>query len=104
MGMKIFWTDQALFQLEDIFDYFKIKASVKTARKISKKLVDCTISLEKNPKLGRIEDLLINRNEEFRFLVEGNYKIAYWIDVKDNIIFIASVFDCRQNPEKLKKI
>jgi hypothetical protein len=40
--------------------------------------------------------------EDFRYLVESNYKIIYWKE--DEIITIASVFDCRQNPEKSKKI
>ncbi|MCD4833189.1 MAG: hypothetical protein K8R31_05275 [Bacteroidales bacterium] len=36
------------------------------------------------------------------FLVVGNYKIIYWIE--DNYIKIATIFDCRQNPEKFKKV
>jgi hypothetical protein len=27
-----------------------------------------------------------------------------WSEFKDTLITIASVFDCRQNPEKIKKI
>lgn len=102
--MKIFWTDIAFYQLQDIFDYYKVKANIRTARKITTKLIDCSLSLENNPKLGRIEELLQGRKEEFRFLVDGNYKIVYWIDEEQNLIFIASVFDCRQNPEKLKTL
>jgi hypothetical protein len=34
--------------------------------------------------------------------VESNYKITYWQE--DKIITIASVFDSRQNPEKMKEI
>jgi hypothetical protein len=33
-------------------------------------------------------------------LIEGNYKIIYWIDNQN--IKIAAVFDCRQNPAKMK--
>jgi toxin ParE1/3/4 len=99
--MKIFWTDQALSQLEKIFDYYKINVSIKTARKISKNLVDCTLKLQNNPKLGKIEELLEERIEEFRFLIEGNYKIIYWVNKRKHIVFIAAVFDCRQDPKKL---
>ena len=49
MELRVFWTNTAIFQLEDIFDY---------------------------------------------------YKIIYWIE--DNYIKIATVFDSRQNPEKMK--
>lgn len=38
--------------------------------------------------------------EDFRYLVESNFKIIYWIE--NNKITIASVFDCRQNPENMK--
>lgn len=34
------------------------------------------------------------------YLVSGNYKIIYLID--ENLITIATIFDCRQNPVKLK--
>jgi plasmid stabilization system protein ParE len=33
-------------------------------------------------------------------LVKGNYKILYYIQV--NTVIIARVFDCRQNPIKMK--
>jgi hypothetical protein len=58
--------------------------------------------LESNPFSGPKEELLIDYPEEFRYLVESNYKIIYW--KKDNLITIASVFDCRQNPDKIKKL
>ncbi len=59
-------------------------------------------SLLNFPFLGQTEELLNFRKENFRYLVEGNYKIIYWID--DEIIRIVSVFDTRQNPEKLKNL
>jgi len=55
--------------------------------------------LHSNPLAGQKEELLINNTEEYRYLVESNYKILYW--KAENIIVIASVFDCRQNPEKV---
>ena len=101
MDLRIFWTETARYQLEDIFDYYKAKASLNTARKIVKKIVDKSITLEKNPTVGQKEELLKERKNQYRYLVEGNYKIIYWIE--DNYVKIASVFDCRQNPTKLKE-
>ncbi len=100
MEVKIFWTDTARFQLEDVFNYFKDKASIKVARKLVKQIIDRTIQLEINPKSGTKEPLLSDRKFEYRYLIEGNYKIIYWIE--NNYVKIASVFDCRQNPEKMK--
>jgi plasmid stabilization system protein ParE len=102
MELRVFWTDTARFQLEDIFNYYKDKASIRVARKLVKQLIDRTIQLEKNPDSGSKEPLLSNRKFEYRYLVEGNYKIIYW--KQDNYIKITTVFDCRQNPEKMKKI
>lgn len=102
MELRVFWTDTARFQLEDIFDYYENKASLKVARKLVKQIINRTIQLEENPNSGPKEPLLSNRKFEYRYLVEGNYKIIYW---KENqSIKIATVFDCRQNPEKMKDL
>jgi plasmid stabilization system protein ParE len=96
---KIFWTEFAINQLEQIFDYYKYKASIKVAKKITQQIVDATIHLETNPLIGPKEPLLESRKNEYRYLVEGNYKIIYFIE--ENYIKISSIFDCRQNPIKM---
>lgn len=102
MDLRVLWTDTARFQLEDIYDYYKTKASLKVAKKIVTQILDKTITLEKHPTAGQIEELLKERLNSYRYLIEGNYKIIYWID--DNYIKIASVLDCRQNPKKMNNI
>ena len=102
MELRVFWTDTARFQLEDLFNYYKDKASLKVARKLVKQIIDRTIQLEKNPNSGPKEPLLSDRKSQYRYIVEGNYKIIYC--KQDNYIKIATVFDCRQNPEKMKNI
>ncbi|SFG49171.1 ParE toxin of type II toxin-antitoxin system, parDE [Algoriphagus hitonicola] len=59
--------------------------------------------LKKNPKIGRIEELLKERKERFRFLIYKNYKLIYWINKKENRIEIVDVFDTRQNPIKISR-
>ena len=102
MEIKIFWTETALNNIEDIFAYYKYKASIRVARKVVKELVKSTLKLQKSPHIGRKEELLSERKFEYRFLVVGNYKIIYWIE--NHYIKIATVFDCSQNPEKIKKL
>ena len=75
MELRVFWTDTARFQLEDIFNYYKDTASLKVARKLVKQIIERTIQLEKNPNSGSKEPLLSDRKFEYRYLVEGNYKI-----------------------------
>jgi len=50
------------------------------------------------------ELLLVDRTQDFRYLVFKNYKIIYWINNEKQRIEIANVFDCRQNPTKINKI
>lgn len=96
MEIVVVWSDSAIEELRSIYDYLYFQASKRVADKISNK----TLLLEQTPRIGQKEDLLTHLNKEIRYLIEGNYKIVYWID--DNIVSIATVFDCRQNPQKLK--
>jgi plasmid stabilization system protein ParE len=102
MEVRVLWTDSALSQLEDIYDYYKIKASPRIAKKLVKTLIEETIVLESSPFIGVKEPLLSERPFEYRFLVKNNYKIIYRFN--ENLIRIISVFDCRQNPNKIEKI
>jgi toxin ParE1/3/4 len=102
MEIRIEWTEKSEIQLKDIFDYFSIEASPRIARKIVSKIIKRVSILETSPLAGPKEELLSNYPEDYRYLVEGNYKIIYW--KKENLITIASVFDCRQNPTKIKKL
>lgn len=101
MEIRIEWSELSERQLKDIFDYYSIKASQRTAKNIINRIIDKVGILESNPFAGPKEELLIDHPEEFRYLVESNYKIVYW--KRDNIITIASVFDCRQNPDRIIK-
>jgi plasmid stabilization system protein ParE len=102
MEVKVLWSDTSLVQLQDIFDYYSFKANPSAARKIIKGIVKKSILLESNPLIGVKEPLLVDRPFEYRFIVETNYKIIYRFN--DNIARIVSVFDCRQNPQKLDRI
>ena len=102
MEIRIEWSELSERQLKDIFDYYSIKASPRIARNIINRIISRVSVLKKNPLSGVKEDLLNQYSEDFRFLIQGNYKILYW--KYENQITIASVFDCRQNPQKLDRI
>ena len=104
IAFKILWSDFAINQLKDIFDYHLVKASSNVAQRLVQKIIDTTIILENNPKSGRKEDLLSDRPQEFRFIIIKNYKIIYWIDFEFNIVNVSMVFDTRQNPVKIEKV
>jgi addiction module RelE/StbE family toxin len=102
MEVKIEWSELAEKQLKDIFDYFSMRANSRVATKIIDKITERVDVLYHNPFSGQKEELLAEYPDDYRYLVEGYYKIIYWVG--SNIITVASVFDCRQNPEKMKNL
>jgi len=104
MALTVYWTQFAENKLEDIFSYYELNAGIRVAQKLVSGIVEKTLGLEKSPFKGQKEPLLINRPQEFRYLVYKNYKIIYWINYTHNRIEISNVFDCRQNPVRMKKM
>ena len=102
MEVRVFWTETARSDLRVIYKYYKEIAGIEKAKKLVKTIIDRTIQLEKFPLSGPKEPLLVHRKNEYHYLVEGNYKIIYWVE--NNYAKIAAVFDCRQDSSKLKKI
>jgi plasmid stabilization system protein ParE len=102
MEIRIEWSELSERQLTDKSDYYSFTANPRIARRIVNKILQRVSVLETNPLIGPKEELLVEHPEDFRYLVESNYKIIYW--KYGNLITIASVFDCRQNPEKIKKL
>ena len=98
---QIIWTNFAISELKNIFLYYRMIASDKVADKIRKSIFDATRPLTKEPLIGQIEENLIDLKQGHRYLVEGNYKIIY--RVVGNDIYITDIFDCRQNPQKIKR-
>ena len=99
--MQIKWTNFAISELKNIFLYYRMFADEKTAEKIKKSIITATKSLLKQPFIGNLEENLIELKQGHRYLVEGNYKIIY-ITI-DKVIYITDIFDCRQNPTKMKR-
>jgi addiction module RelE/StbE family toxin len=97
--MKIIWTDFAIKNLKDIFDYYSNKVNKKVAHKIRRQILKSSKQLNNNPNSGPIEPNLTRLNKTHRYLVSGNYKLIYRII--DNQLIINDVFDTRQNPSKM---
>lgn len=104
MGLEIFWSEFSRSKLEEIYQYYRLKAGKTVAKKIVNGIINHTINLHRNPEIGQIENVLDDKNREFRYLVFSNYKIIYYINKKSKLIVIANVFDTRQNPDKLKEL
>lgn len=103
MGLTIYWTDFSEKELQNIFSYYQEKASIRVANEITEGIVNETNILESNPYIGQIEESLRDRTKDFRHLIHNNYKIIYWINLDKNQIEIWDIFDCRQEPLKIKR-
>jgi len=103
MQKRIIWSEFAETQLDDIFDYYKNKASSAIATKLIRGIINAPKKLLKAPFIGKEEELLKNRKDQYRFLVFKNYKLIYSVDQEESLIKIVDVFDARQNPIKLKR-
>lgn len=103
MEIKIFWTDFAKAAVRAIYDYHVQHASRKVAIKLVTGIVAETTQLIQHPFIGSFEPLLANDERNFRYLIHKSYKIIYWHNKKREVIEIIDVFDCRQNPIKIKK-
>jgi toxin ParE1/3/4 len=102
MAIIIEWSELSAKHLQNIYNYYLAEAGNRVADKIINEIITRVDILYQNPFAGAKEELLAEYPEEFRYLVAGNYKVIYWIE--KNIITVASVFDCRQNPVKMKKM
>ncbi|MGO4771137.1 type II toxin-antitoxin system RelE/ParE family toxin [Flavobacterium sp. W22_SRS_FK3] len=78
-------------------------ASLRVAKNVITKIILDPNKILPHPEITQIEELLLNRENEYRYLICDNYKIIYSIDSKQKRIMIADVFDTRQNPAKIKR-
>ena len=103
MNYEIIWSNFAENQLDEIFEYYVEKASLRVAKNLLQELLTEPNRIVDNPEMFQIEDLLIDREDTYRYLICKNYKIIYSVDQKLKLIKIADVFDTRQNPTKIKR-
>ena len=98
--MKLEWTLPAAQQLENIYHFYSQK-SVEVATNIYNDIVDEADILVEFPNIAPIEPWLTDCVYVYRSLVVRKlFKIIYRI--ADETIFIVAVFDCRQNPTRMK--
>ena len=100
--MKIVLTNQALESLNSSFLFMIEMEGVPYSKidEIRDRIKERIEKLPITPFQGQRELFLINSKKEYRRIVEGNFKIIYYIE-KDEI-FITDIFDARQDPEKMK--
>lgn len=101
--MVIVWTDNALDILSGIALYYKQERGEGAARKVVSQIKAAVNSLGIFPRMAPVDATISSKEIEHRSLVVSKtYKVIYRLH--GDAILIVSIFDCRQNPEKLKQI
>lgn len=53
MELTLFWTDFSQRELENIYEYYREKAGIRTAKKLIKGIYDETLKLKNNQELDK---------------------------------------------------
>ena len=98
MEYKIIWSSFAVSELDNIYKYYLEKAGSKVAKSIIQIILNEPNRLIVTSEMFQTEELLIGREQIYRYIVCEKYKIIYSVDNFLKLIKIADVFDTRQNP------
>ena len=100
--MKLLFTEDAESHLEAAYEFRK-KNSQRSAAELYNDLIDGIQILADQPHLGFIEPLLKDATISYRSLILlRDFKVIYHID--DQTVVVAAVYNCRQDPVKLKEV
>lgn len=99
--MRVILSRFAADQLKHILGYHADVAGRRVAAQILENILSAVERLGRNPTIGQAEELLEDRTEGYRRIVEGNYKIVYWVTHES--VIVESIFDCRQSPVKIQE-
>lgn len=98
--MELRLSPRAKKDLRNIYRFYKEEAGNEIAKRIYADLRQSIKLLTSQPHLGHIEPDLEIFPQCFRtYVYIPNYKIVYWVE--DDIVKVATVFDCRRRPENL---
>ena len=102
MRIIIKWLPQAMALLDNIYDYYSEKSQTAAIR-LYNNILDSAEPLRTFPNAGPFEPLLEEYEDGFRSIVaEKHYKLIY--TVKDELVEIHAVWDCRQEGWRLKEM
>ena len=93
--LKPYWTEQAIKQLKEISIITRC-FSVDIAQKRVQPIIEQVKRLAFYPLLGKKEEAYMGMKYPFRSLIEGDYKIVYYL--KEDYLYVVAIFDCRQDP------
>ena len=90
--MKIAWTIQAQRRVIEILEYSQQEFGNKATDRLARTIEQKTLQLINNPFRGPVELILAKEK-----------KIIYYVDEKEESIYIVTLFHTHQHPSKLDK-
>jgi plasmid stabilization system protein ParE len=96
-NFKIFWTDEAINNLESILDYLKNKWTPREIDNFKKKLGKQIDLIEKNPKLFPLSDY----NPRLRKAVLSKQTTIFY-ELSGHMIYLVYLFNNKQDIGKIK--
>ena len=101
--MRVIWPTDAEDQLEEIFE-FESQKDPAYAADVYNTIIEEADKLAALPEMASKELSLEDVPGEYRSLIiQSRYKVIYRFYPDAEEIMVASVWDCRQDPETLKK-
>jgi len=94
---KIYWTDEAINNLESILDYLKDKWTQREIDHFKKKLGRQIELIESNPRLFPLSEY----NNRLRKAVLSKQTTIYY-ELSGQVIYLVYLFNSRQSIEKIK--
>ena len=98
--MKLIYTEQALFGLEEALEFIAPKVTQEKLLEIRDRILDKVDTLLLHPLQGQKEPYLEHLDLGHRRVIENHYKIIYRL--MDEYVYITDIFDSRQDPDKMK--
>ena len=100
--MNVKWSAVAVQDLDEIYDFYAEK-SLQVAVNLYNSIIDEAEILKTHPYIAAVEPIFEDFPEVIRSLItcKGMFKVVYMIG--NDMIYVFHVWDCRQNPKKLKE-
>jgi plasmid stabilization system protein ParE len=97
--VEINWSPRSEQHLQRIYFFYLENATEQVALSVILRIVEKTQQLAYMPFSGGVAEEVTMGLHQYRFLVYKHFKIYYFVTAE--LIEIAGVFDCRQDPDKL---
>lgn len=100
MEKEIIWTNQSKNDLKKIYEFNIDVIGEEKAFELIQKIIDRTTLLSRPITGGTRYSSHKRPDISYQKLIFKNHLIIF--REKDNLVYINKIFDCRQNPKKLK--